>query len=384
MRNRRALVLGWRGGVGTALLRLLGTHQAARPLVNRLETVILSGPFDPPLDRLLVEHRINQVVEVGDVDTLATSAVCARHGADYVSAAMQKQGDGDDALTMVAAQSLLPGRRPAVGDASHLIGAGMNPGVVNALVYAGLEALAARTGAAPTVEALELYAIHVTEEDTTRRVGAEPGDEFPMSWSPHHALAEILEPRAMYVAGGRLATFGHRPHDRDYAVRCGDREVAAMVVPHEELVTIGIRHAPVECAFAYAIPEAARTALRREPDRPADEWPIRRLYPPETCRLTGRDRVGVLLCSRRHGELWIGFDTDVSEGSRYGSNATLLQAAAGVLAGWSLLGTHTGVHVVEELDWREYLAIVEGVLGPHQVHHAPEARPRTLAERRVG
>jgi homospermidine synthase len=203
-----------------------------------------------------------------------------------------------------------------------------------------------------------------------------------MSWSPAHALAEILERRAMYVARGDLMRLDHPPHERRYRARCGDREVEAMIVPHEECVTLGHRFAPVECAFCYAIPEAASAALARHPDRRPDAWETQMMYPPHEARLAGGDRVGVLLCSRRHGELWVGFDTSHAAAARYGTNATLLQTAAGVIAGWTLLGAQPGIHVVEELDWRAYLAVVETILGPRQVHVHPGAPVRALADRR--
>jgi homospermidine synthase len=97
----------------------------------------------------------------------------------------------------------------------------------------------------------------------------------------------------------------------------------------------------------------------------------------------GQDRVGVLLCSRRFGELWMGFDTDVATGLAFGTNATQLQVAAGVLAGWSQLGQRRGIHFVEDLDWREFLASASEVLGSPVVVHDASARPTPLADRVV-
>jgi homospermidine synthase len=97
--------------------------------------------------------------------------------------------------------------------------------------------------------------------------------------------------------------------------------------------------------------------------------------------LTGQDRVGVLLCSRRFGELWLGFDTDVSAGLALGTNATQLQVAAGVLAGWIQLGSRMGIHFVEKLDWQAVLKVVGEVLGPTVMVHDPMAVPLTLADR---
>jgi homospermidine synthase len=89
----------------------------------------------------------------------------------------------------------------------------------------------------------------------------------------------------------------------------------------------------------------------------------------------------VLLCSRRFGELWLGFDTDVGAGLALGTNATQLQVAAGVLAGWTQLGRRVGIHFVEKLDWQGFLGVVGEVLGPTVVVHDPTAVPLALADR---
>ena len=93
--------------------------------------------------------------------------------------------------------------------------------------------------------------------------------------------------------------------------------------------------------------------------------------------------MGVLLASRRYGELWMGFRTYVSQGLPLGTNATELQVAAGVLAGWNQLGRRKGIHFVEDLDWVEYLQVVTEILGPPMIVHDVSAEPRTLAERAV-
>jgi homospermidine synthase len=106
------------------------------------------------------------------------------------------------------------------------------------------------------------------------------------------------------------------------------------------------------------------------------------LYPPWTDALSGQDRVGVLLCSRRFGEFWLGFETDVATGLALGTNATQLQVASGVLAGWAQLDRRTGIHFVEDLDWREYLEVVTEVLGPTISIHDASAPRSSLVERR--
>lgn len=358
--------------MGSALLRLMAGHPAGKRFAGELDGIVLSGWVEPQqLANTIRDQRISEVIEVADVDTLVFSRICAELGVDYLCASVQC----DREPTAAPMLRLLPGKRPEIR-ASHLIGAGMNPGIVNALVFAGLHAFEQRVKRRP-----DLYAIYVTEIDTTARADGYSDEKFAMSWSPRAALDELLEPSATYFARGQLANLPHPPPARNYAVRCGEEEIAAMVVPHEEVVTLGSRFPAVECAFLYAIPTTAAAALRAHPERKPEDWATARLYPPDTADLVGHDRVGVLLCSRDHGELWIGFDTQIADGARFGSNATLLQAATGVLAGWRMLGTRRGIHFVEDLDWRAYLAIVEDVLGPAQVQHDPSARVRTLAER---
>jgi hypothetical protein len=71
-------------------------------------------------------------------------------------------------------------------------------------------------------------------------------------------------------------------------------------------------------------------------------------------------------------------------GLEYGTNATQLQVAAGVLAGWSQLGSRAGIHFVEDLKWRDFLRTAQQVLGPPLVVHDELAAPRTLRERVAG
>src|SRR5690606_7757152 len=138
---------------------------------------------------------------------------------------------------------------------------------------------------------------------------------------------------------GAPAEMDHPPYAGAYRVRCGDCLVDGMLVPHDEVVTLGWRHPTVEVGFVYRLPPATRAFLADLPPDDPSKFPVLRLYPPHLReRLVGRGCVGVLLCSRRYGELWLGFRTDASEGRRWGTNATELQVAAGVVAGWRMLG----------------------------------------------
>lgn len=406
MSKERALIVGNLGGVGRTVMGLLKQSPVGRNVAADLDALFLvdaqadsegrvvEGAVVLPaqtiastddLGRLVRDHRITQVIDLSAVDTLDCTAVCDELGADFLCTSVEEWPGQPSVPTDEAIARLLPPRRPLLIRRSHLVGSGANPGIVNALVFAALDAFAEKLQVPPTIEALDLHAVFITEEDTTVDVDAEiDANVFPMTWSPEMCLEELYEPRAFAARGGQSVDLGHRPTEKRYRARCGDRDIVALAVPHEETATLAMRMPGVEIAFLYRIPEAARRALAAHPERDnPEQWVMRKLYPPESGRLAGSDRVGVLLCSRTHGELWMGFDTDVSVGAHFGSNATELQVATGVLAGWRQLGLRRGIHFVEDLNWRSFLNVARDVLGPPHIVYDPKAPFLPLVEREV-
>lgn len=397
--------MGFRGGVGQALLGLWTRHPALAELRARTRELVLldaedGPPFDAPdtrtlpamavrsaaeLAELLRTHPVDAVIDLAELGTFDCIDACAHAGASYVSTSLELwPHEPPEHGVLEQARQLLPAHRPTPPAGSHLVGTGMNPGIVNALARAAIDALADRVGVAADPEALELHALLVTEEDTTERSDdTSDAGRFAITWRPRSCLEELHEPAAAYVRAGQPIALPHPPTAARYRARCGDRMVEGLVVPHEELLTLGHRFASLELGFVYRLPPAARRFLAAPPPGDPMAWPSARLYPPHATALTGRDRVGVLLCSRRFGELWLGYDTAVEQGLYYGTNATELQVAAGVLAGWDQLGWVPGVHTVEELDGARYLEYVSALLGPPVVVHDPHAPVTLLHDRRV-
>lgn len=402
----RALILGYNGGVGRAVLSLLARSEPGSRLLEGIDTLFLAdrepaaveglparcevlpatsveSPED--MERLIREHGLTHFIDLSSIDTIDATRVCDEAGVNFLCTSIEEWPGRASVPTDVAIGRLKPPHRPELTQRRHLVGSGANPGIVNALVFAAMEEFAKRVGVEPTAEALGLHSILVTEEDTTHEPGVRYEDDvFPMTWSPAHCLEELFEPRSFVARKGTIVDLAHRPTERTYRVRCGDREIDGMVVPHEETKTLAWQLAGVEFAFVYRIPEASRKALARHPNWDADSpWRHRLLVPPTAATLEGEDRVGVLLCSQRFGELWMGFSTDVAKGRPYGTNATELQVAAGVIAGWMQLSGAPGIHFVEDLDWKQFLGVATEVLGAPVVVHDAAAPVRMLADRVV-
>jgi homospermidine synthase len=397
--------VGAGGGVGHALLAVLATTDAGRRLAARSEEIVLldqlasnvelmpAGASWAPSRRItsagdLVdlerELRVDQVIDLSSLGTMECVAACDALGVSYLTTSIEHWPDAPAGEWSDLITAFLPPFRPGLTGASHLVGSGINPGIVNALVFRGIDTLASAVGVAPSAAALGLRSILITEEDTTTEVGVgELRKTFAMTWSPTHCLEEVLQPHALVVRNGRMEPLDHPPEGAWYRARCGSREIEGMIVPHEEVVTLGKRFPQVEIAFIYRLPPGARRALAAQHERgDVTAWPARKLYPPQTCDLVGRNTVGVLLCTESFGELWIGYEVVAEEALRIGTSATQLQVAAGVVAGWTQLGSVSGIHFVEDLDWREYLAVVDAVLGPPLVIHDRDALPLSLDERR--
>lgn len=389
-------MVGWQGGVGRAVLALLAHHPRGRALAAHRDLLLVDaepgalGETSLPIEvlpaqrigdqaalhRLIVETGAHELIDLAGLDWQACLAACGALGVDSLGTSLERWAPPSRAGLLDDAWQLAPGRRPVVTRGSHVLATGMNPGCVNALVDTAMRELVARTGVADKA-ALDIGAIHVTERDTTDC--DVDGDGFASSWSPVHCQAELLAACAPWVDRGEPRSADHEPWQSRYRVRCGDAIIEGNVVPHDEIVTLSWRYPEVELAYIVELPPRARRWLHADPRSAAASV---RMWPPHTGPVRGRDVVGVLLCSRRHGELWCGFDTDCATAAAFGTNATLLQVAAGVIAGWHRLGERAGVHVIEELDTAAFVDDVAAILGPWQVVHDASAPFTALADRR--
>lgn len=408
MLQKRALIVGAFGGVGQAVLTLLQRSVEGKKISSNYQKIFLFDKRLPhlgiPLSHnmeklpqaylenseqlraLLLENKITQFIDLSSIDTIECAKVCEEEGVDFLCTSIEEWPGQNTIPTDEAILKLLPPHTPAYNKQSHLVGSGANPGIVNALAFAALKEFSQKVKVEPTVEALGVHSILITEVDTTEEIEPKTTstDIFSMTWSPAHCLEELFEPRAFYIQQGEVCDLKHKPTDRYYRVRCGEEHILGMAVPHEETKTLARAFPDVDIAFVYCIPEKARKVLEKYKDTDQiKSLPTKILRPPYTTQIKGKDRLGVLLCSKTYGEFWLGFDTDVEQGLKLGTNATQLQVAAGVIAGWEQLGDKKGFHFVEQLNTEKYLSTVQGILGNTVSVFDSQAPSLNLLERRV-
>ena len=406
VQNKRTLIIGYNGGVARAFLALLTTTPTGKDLLKTNDRLFLLDQMDsdyhPTIDRLTIlepqkitsgedlanliqTHRLTDIIDLSSTDTVDCTRVCDELGVNFLCTSVEEWPEKGSIPTDQAIARLLPPHRDELPNSSHLVGSGANPGIVNALVDRAITEFARRKNTDPSVEALKLRSILITEKDTTAEKNADYNNTvFPMTWSPEHCLEELFEPRAFFAKSGKIYDLNHIPTQQTYRARCGNEMIEGMAVPHEETKTLARKYSNVEIAFLYEIPLAARRALASRPNKlEISDWNMRRLFPPTTAEISGYDRVGVLLTSEIYGEMWIGFETSVNKALPLGSNATQLQVAAGVLAGWKQLGKKKGIHFVEDLDTEEFLKVSEEVLGPSLIVFDEKAKALSLEDRTV-
>jgi homospermidine synthase len=343
----------------------------ARYEVTTLSRLLL--PDAAMLDPLLDASGASSMLDFADLDTREIAAACAARGVSYLNTSYgvwpaEYRARGARARIMLRAREIRSelARWSVPPGVNLILGSGMNPGVINAIVVEAVRRIARGAALHPSEIERSLRRIVLTESDTTR-VGAcfEP-NEFPATWNPTHVYEELTEIQTGYVRAGETCWLAQRPVDTRVTAWAAGRRFVGMLVPHEEVVTLGERYPSAEIGFVYAIPDQTQRRLARIAAREHLQPVL--LAPPRFASLAGEDTVGVLLDVGEHGTYWFGFENAHEEALPYGTSATLLQVAAGAAAGLgALLAANDrwpGVRVVEDLDTAAYLTRVERVLGP--------------------
>lgn len=271
--------------------------------------------------RLLQEHRIDIVLDLTDLDTLPILAATDEAGVSYVNTALN-----DSTLGIVDTVAALHSTRQLKRNARHIIGSGMNPGVVNIWVWH-----AVRHYGVPS------EIVHFEFDSSTPVSGWRP----MISWSRKEFLSETVWDPTGWIVDGQPMLF----QANSLLCRQSLQPILEPVMPlidypkgylvlHEENVKLG-QKLGASSRYIYAIHPKTMEYLdrlwRRRGRLEIDDLEI---GDNTTVPLDGSDTIGVYL---DYPDYRIYYLHSLANASVKGSNATCAQVAVGIDAALSAL-----------------------------------------------
>ena len=238
---------------------------------------------------------------------------------------------------------------------------------------------------------LDVKSIHIAERDT--QISDQPKEvgEFVNTWSVDGFYEEGVAPAEVgwgthektlprlgltHTGEGPLnqICFAQMAHKTIVRSRVPSGPIVGMVIRHGEAFTI-CDHLTVwdgdvalyrpTVHYAYC-PSDAAWASFVELEGNEYAYPDRqRIMNNEI--ISGRDELGVLLMGHPYKSWWTGMQTTIEEARRVApnQNATTIQVAASILGAvdWMLKAPMAGVHVPDELPWRDVLGVAMPYVG---------------------
>src|ERR1035437_3832843 len=238
---------------------------------------------------------------------------------------------------------------------------------------------------------LDVKSIHIAERDT--QISDQPKEvgEFVNTWSVDGFYEEGVAPAEVgwgthektlprlgltHTGEGPLnqICFAQMAHKTIVRSRVPSGPIVGMVIRHGEAFTI-CDHLTVwdgdvalyrpTVHYAYC-PSDAAWASFVELEGNEYAYPDRqRIMNNEI--ISGRDELGVLLMGHPYKSWWTGMQTTIEEARRAApnQNATTIQVAASILGAvdWMLKAPMAGVHVPDELPWRDVLGVAMPYVG---------------------
>jgi len=240
-------------------------------------------------------------------------------------------------------------------------------------------------------QSLDVKSIHIAERDTQISDQPKQVGEFVNTWSIDGFYEEGVAPAEVgwgthektlprlgltHTGEGPLnqICFAQMAHKTIVRSRVPSGPIVGMVIRHGEAFTI-CDHLTVwdgdvalyrpTVHYAYC-PSDAAWASFVELEGNEYAYPERqRIMNNEI--ISGRDELGVLLMGHPYKSWWTGMQTTIEEARRVApnQNATTIQVAASILGAvdWMLKAPTQGVHVPDELPWRDVLDVAMPYVG---------------------
>ena len=238
---------------------------------------------------------------------------------------------------------------------------------------------------------LEVKTIHIAERDTQisrdpKRVG-----EFVNTWSVDGFYEEGVAPAEMGWGTHEkrlpplgLTHQGEGPLNQICLAQMAHQTIVRSVVPSGPIIGMVIRHGESfticdhltvwrdgealyrpTVHYAYCPTDAAWASFV-ELEGAQYQYPeVQRIMNDDI--IEGRDELGVLVMGHPYGAWWTGMRTTIDEARAVAphQSATTVQVAASILGAidWLLRSPREGVHVPDELPWRDVLAVATPYVG---------------------
>jgi len=324
--------------------------------------------------RLLRRREIHIVLDVTDQDSLPMLAATDAAGVAYVNTALN---EADRGIAEVVADVHSTFRQQS--RAPHVLGSGMNPGVVNLWVWHGYQHYGTPT-----------EIIHFEYDTSVPRQGWRP----MITWSRQEFLAETVWETTGRVVDGELVMYSGNALNHREDLGPIMRPVVnlpeyprGLLVLHEENVKLGVKLG-VSSKYLYAIhPRTMSFLEQRWRQHGLVEVADLLLGDNTSIALDGADTIGVCL---DYPDRRIYYLHSLANRAVAGTNATCAQVAVGADAALHALTADRltpGIHFSSDLYETAYADVAFGVLHvEHSIfekvngtlvrrHHVPRLRP---------
>lgn len=354
-------------------------------------------------------HYLTKYLQPGDicidlankVDTFDILTWCQKYGIRYLNTALNVWPTPENISFHQLYKKLQNFPKKIARSPTAIIAHGANPGLISSFVKQALcdmaqEALITNPDNSKLQNALysqefaqlahllDIKVIHITEKDTQTINRPFLAEEFLNTWSTVEFIEECLT-RAEFAWGTHESEIPDNARIEDGIIFFKDKafclqadswipyeNFSGMVIPHDETFTIAdylslknehnYLYRP-SVLFIYDPCPAAKKSLHtfaRQTTKPEKKYVIKHEI------IDGTDKLGCLLLSPQ-GAWWTGSLVSIHESNRIlpGHNATVLQVAAGVLAGLQFLleNPQNGICFPEQLDHTRILAQAKPYLG---------------------
>ncbi|QDQ00237.1 S-adenosylmethionine decarboxylase related protein [Lysinibacillus fusiformis] len=378
--NNSITILGSCGGVAKALLSILNkTVQDKNAPINAViersfihlidKKQISKKTFEelyPNLKDQLVVHQLDLndkkklmdhlkdtntsvVVDVSWADTVEMMQCCNQLGIHYVNTALENPFIDEneelyEGFGLIERIRHLEKHKEGISNAVAIICSGMNPGIVQWMVFELLK------GAAND----PLLGCYIVEHDTSfyKEKNKAMKNVIYTTWSPECFLDEAILSYPMFMSQSTPLFLYEKVYDIEFKVTLGEKQFYGCLMPHEEVYSLG-KMFNVESGFLYKINDHTTELICENIDDVDKLWDFEmKVLDSQDATLEGEDLCGVLLVYKDSEKYMYNVLTNEEIFSQYQTNATYFQVACGIYASLSVImkdNIANGAYYVDEL-----------------------------------